>query len=333
MAKKGPQGCSSPRLGGRSHCRKHCRKSKTEIIVPRIKIQEEEKKKKSSSRIGIIEAPRTKTEKKNNDKNIEIKVPRIKIEKEKTEAPKINADKKKRKEPSLPAKRNGVLISKPSGSKKRRTMEEINAGVRRENAGKVEDERAVIRVTEIGQIWAFPNSSDGGFPRSYARIDRIIPIPSPTVEATLLVPETILEEEKQFAEHGLSLSCGKFKSFGKTITKDIDLFTHEVKCEVEEGEGSCFYRIFPRKGEVWAVYWDSEYKLVEIASDFSEEDGVNVFGLIKVEGLNGVYQRQLHEGFYLIRCFSRRFMPMFSHRVLATKIEESVEMRWKVMFH
>lgn len=224
-------------------------------------------------------------------------------------------------------------VGRPWKKKKKRGSNVKAAKASANVKAEVEEEegRVVTRVMEIGQVWAFPNG--GGFPHNYARIDRIIPIP-PLVEVTPLIPQSILDEEKRFAERGIAYSCGVFKASQSKAIKDIALFTHKAKFELG-GEGRDLYKIFPRKGEIWAVYWNSssEFKLVEALSDFSEKDGVNVYALSKVEGMNGVYQRQLPEGFYMIRCFSRGFMPMFSHRVPATILEESAAMRWKVAFH
>ena len=87
---------------------------------------------------------------------------------------------------------------------------------------------------------------------------------------------------------------------------------HKVSFEIE-GKKSPFFKIFPNSVRFGSLLrWDDlkksfEYNmLVEVESDFNEEDGVNVFGLMLVEGSDGVYWRQVHEGFYLVRSFSRR---------------------------
>lgn len=244
----------------------------------------------------------------------------------------VNKNKRRATEESLRA--SNSCSSNESENKK---IEEIvDSRVSDASIEEVEEEEEVSRVVKLGEIWAFSKESDG-IPQSYVRIDRIIPTPS-LVEVSLLAPCLITDEEKLFAAQGLSLSCGLFRvSEESSFIKEISEFTHKVSFEIE-GKESSLYKIFPKKGEVWALYfkWDDlerrfEYRLVEIETDFSEEEGLKVFGLVKVEGMDRVYQRQEYEGFHLIRSFSRGFMFMFSHQVIASRILQGDEVLFKLM--
>lgn len=124
------------------------------------------------------------------------------------------------------------------------------------------------------------------------------------------------------------------------MVADASAFAFQmVGVETVRWMGIAFYRIFPNKGEVWAVEnkdgGEGEIRLVEVVSDFSEEEGVMVAGLVPVveggEG-GGLYERHLHEGFRLVQTFKRREMVMFSHRVAAKRVDgvEGDKQLWKV---
>lgn len=86
-----------------------------------------------------------------------------------------------------------------------------------------------------------------------------------------------------------------------------------------------FYKMFPRKGEIWAMYtyiinWRSsalsgyQCRVVEILSDFSEENGVSICSLAEVPGRLTFFQRQLlHDGLELTKQLSRFELLSFSH--------------------
>ncbi|KAF8400056.1 hypothetical protein HHK36_015931 [Tetracentron sinense] len=185
---------------------------------------------------------------------------------------------------------------------------------------------------ELDQIWALYDDLDG-MPRSYARINRFIPTEL-KLEVTLLEPHAVAEEELQWVmEENLPMSCGTFRSSTSTIIKEMPLFSHQVVCGEGKTVRRSFYKIFPRKGEIWAIYrdWDPNwthtdiknnlhYRMIEVVSDYTEESGVTVAGIIRVEGFRTIYQRHLHDGFGLFKQFSRRQLLRFSHRVPAVRL-------------
>lgn len=211
---------------------------------------------------------------------------------------------------------------------------------------KAKKQEAPCRVSdpEPGQIWAFARGSDN-FPRSYARIDRILvdgTSDQPLAEATPLMALPGSDDELILLERDHLLAAGTFRSSSESrITKPISEFLFQLSCEAPvRGEWNIFYKIFPKKGEIWAVYEDYDaltkkfkYKLVEIVSNFSEKDGMDVLALMKVD--DGVYRRQAFEGFYMLRRFSRKDLSMFSHRVpvvLETTTDGGQKL-WQVMLH
>ncbi|KAF9612318.1 hypothetical protein IFM89_038921 [Coptis chinensis] len=107
----------------------------------------------------------------------------------------------------------------------------------------------------------------------------------------------------------------------------MSLFSHSVKCQ--RSKNQLYYRIYPKKGEIWAMYtnWNKnwkqsdyknyQYRVVEILEDFSEASGARVARLVEVKGCMTFFQRHRHDGFELTRAVSKDEMLSFSHRIPA----------------
>uniref|UniRef100_A0ACD5WIM4 Uncharacterized protein n=1 Tax=Avena sativa TaxID=4498 RepID=A0ACD5WIM4_AVESA len=180
-----------------------------------------------------------------------------------------------------------------------------------------------------GQIWAAYDARDR-MPRSYVRIIRVV---SHTAVFVLkLEPHPMLNEEIRWVEDGLPVACGVFRAGTETSYKDMSDFSHPVQCDWSSRRS--FYRIFPKKGEIWAMYknWkitlnstdidNCEPRMVEILSDYTDETGVNACSLTRVKGCLSFFQRVLLEDFHLTRWISRSEMLSFSHRVPAFVVIE-----------
>ncbi|XP_010929658.1 uncharacterized protein [Elaeis guineensis] len=249
-----------------------------------------------------------------------------------------------KKEKKAPLARARARASKPSSSssatvkKERKSLRaRVSALGQKEAVGNGETSShelfnpAPPESPEPGQIWALPDESDG-HPRVYARVEKI-DADKGTAEVTLLVPHPVSEDEKRWAEEGVPAACGMFRPGKSSILVALAAFSHRMVVEEEStGEADAlnnFYKIYPRKGEVWAVYqrWDKGkknlvYRLVEVLSGFTEEEGVTVAALSWVEGLEDVFQRQVVEGFELVKTLSRKELLRFSHQAVAFKMTE-----------
>lgn len=176
------------------------------------------------------------------------------------------------------------------------------------------------------QIWAIHNEIDG-LPNTYVCISNVTDA-RVMVEVTLIEPHPITEEEMQWIEDKF-MACGTFSMSQTTSVKHIGSFSHRVICDEVKpkditfwNQDKTFYEIFPRKGEVWAIYnnWpqshtrnDCKYKLVQVVSEFTKEAGVTVAALVRVNGYENVFKRQLHEDFGLYKSFNRKELLRFSH--------------------
>ncbi|KAJ6851564.1 uncharacterized protein M6B38_259645 [Iris pallida] len=178
----------------------------------------------------------------------------------------------------------------------------------------------------VDQVWAVYDGPDA-MPRHYVKVVTIVS--STQVCVAFLEPHPMLDQEIQWVEESLPMACGVFRAGRSTTILDMSKFSHTVNCE--RSSKKLFYRIFPKRGEVWAMYknWNINWKnydlnlngyqcqMVEILSDFSEESGVSMCCLVEVQGYLTFFQRQMHNGFQLFKQVSRLELLSFSHRIPA----------------
>ncbi|MQM17259.1 hypothetical protein Taro_050225 [Colocasia esculenta] len=161
------------------------------------------------------------------------------------------------------------------------------------------DEDRVESCLAVDQIWALYDDLDG-MPRFYVRIKSV----SSTrfmVHFTWLEYRHVSQAEKDWFYTELPTSCGTFRHGKTENTEDIQLFSHIMPANRDSKRNS--YSIYPRKGEVWALFkdwdikWSSnpdqhrqyDYEFVEILSDFASDAGVNVRPLVKVKGFVSLF--------------------------------------------
>ncbi|XP_026422279.1 uncharacterized protein LOC113318349 isoform X1 [Papaver somniferum] len=177
----------------------------------------------------------------------------------------------------------------------------------------------------VGQVWASYDRIDG-MPRGYARIEKVYS-PGFMVEITTLKADLEEADEVGWIHEDLPITCGKFKHDITLIVDDRAAFSHRVEWELGMGTGS--YRIYPRKGETWALFKNVDdikrssdpintrnirYEYVEILSDYSEELGVKVAYLVKIKGFVSLFMRTLCNSMNFIQITPDERMK-FSHKV------------------
>ncbi|XP_044501348.1 uncharacterized protein LOC123222569 [Mangifera indica] len=175
------------------------------------------------------------------------------------------------------------------------------------------------------QIWAIYDEDDG-MPRLYCLIRQVISTKPFKILITYLNSKTDSEfGSVNWVEFGFTKSCGHFRAWNSDVVDQVNIFSHLLRGE-KAGRGGCI-RIFPKCGEIWAVYrnwsrdWDRstpdnvrhQYEMVEVLDDYSEELGVCVAPLIKLTGFKTVYQRNTDKN--AIKWIPRREMLRFSHQV------------------
>ncbi|KAJ7272770.1 hypothetical protein O6H91_Y394000 [Diphasiastrum complanatum] len=183
----------------------------------------------------------------------------------------------------------------------------------------------------VGQIWAVYDDFDG-MPRFYCRITKVLS--SDTFGVRMKWLEALPVFGKTSVKiSGLSVACGEFKYAQRLTTEnEINLFSHVMRLEMEDKD---LVKIYPRSGEVWALFkdWDLQelrsstidqakscnYELVEVLTHFSEEMGVNLVPLVKVDGYKTVFTRQVKAG---VKWIPSTELSRFSHMVPSWKIVE-----------
>ncbi|KAF3432862.1 hypothetical protein FNV43_RR23964 [Rhamnella rubrinervis] len=174
------------------------------------------------------------------------------------------------------------------------------------------------------QVWAAYDHDDG-MPRYYARIHKVISLKPFKMRISWLNSRSNSElGPMDWIGSGFTKTCGEFRTGKHEISNTLNSFSHKVSWT--KGTRGVV-QIYPRKGEIWAVYknWSSEwdehtsdevihkYEMVEVLDDFSEEQGVSVALLIKVAGFRTVFR--MHMDSQEVRRIPREEMFRFSHQV------------------
>ncbi|PWZ14829.1 DnaJ subfamily B member 12 [Zea mays] len=172
-----------------------------------------------------------------------------------------------------------------------------------------EKNRDADRFT-VDQIWAVYDDLEG-MPRYYARIKQVYS-PNFMLQFTWLEYDPLCDAEKEWSSKELPVACGNFRVGRTLLTEDTKMFSHVVSWT--KGRKRNRYEIYPKKGEVWALFrgWDinwvsdsddhrhHDYDIVEITSDFAMGLGTYVIPLVKIKGFVSLFVRSSSEAPFLI---------------------------------
>ncbi|KAI4340986.1 hypothetical protein MLD38_025769 [Melastoma candidum] len=172
------------------------------------------------------------------------------------------------------------------------------------------------------QVWALYDEEDG-MPRLYCLIREVMSVKPFKILISYLSSRTDSEfGPVHWIDRGFTKSCGHFRAHSSDTVEQVNIFSHMLGKE-KAGRGGCV-RIFPRRGEIWAVYrhWSPDwtrstpaeqryqFEMVEIVDAYTEELGVCVTPLEKLAGYKTVYRRK-----DAARWIPRKEMLRFSHQV------------------
>lgn len=178
-----------------------------------------------------------------------------------------------------------------------------------------------------GQIWAVSVEVDS-MPRQYVRINKVEA--GDQICVTFLEPQPILDYEKTWQKEKLTIACGTFAATGRNVNLKLSQLSHLVKCLMSTT--NTVYRIYPMKGQVWALYknWENKWKrfdyensdfyIVEVLSDLSEGSGITIARLKEVEGCLTFFHKQKFEVFDLNGVVSKAEVISFSHQIPAFRV-------------
>uniref|UniRef100_A0A5B7AMK9 J domain-containing protein n=1 Tax=Davidia involucrata TaxID=16924 RepID=A0A5B7AMK9_DAVIN len=186
------------------------------------------------------------------------------------------------------------------------------------------DKDRIERCFGENQVWTAYDDDDG-MPRYYAMIYKVISLNPFKMRISWLNSKTNSElGPLNWVGSGFSKTCGDFRIGKHEIYKSLNSFSHKVRW-TKDTRG--VIQIFPRKGDVWALYrnWSPEwneltademihkYDMVEVLEDYDEELGVTVTLLVKVAGFKTVFHQHLDPR--EVRRIPKEELFRFSHHV------------------
>jgi len=184
---------------------------------------------------------------------------------------------------------------------------------------------------QVGQIWAFYSDEDG-MPKYYGQIKKVVTSPTIELHVYWLACCWLPENTTKWEDDGMLTSCGRFKVLK---TKDFLSIYNNLSCishQVQADPIGKNYTIYPRKGEVWALYrkWSNkikssdlknwEYDIVEVleVADLFIETSI----LEHVTGFSSVFRGESIEGSSGNLRIPRKELLRFSHQIPAFKLTE-----------
>lgn len=186
------------------------------------------------------------------------------------------------------------------------------------------DKDRLEKLFESDQIWATYDSEDG-MPRFYAFIQKVISLRPFKCRMSFLNSKTNAEfGPMNWVGSGFAKTSGDFRVSRYAISDTANIFSHRVYGE-KGARG--IIKIYPRKGETWALYknwsldWNEltpdeviyKYDIVEVIDDYSEEEGIVVAPLVKVAGFRAIFHKHMDPNEN--RKIPREEMFRFSHQV------------------
>ncbi|KAL8158581.1 hypothetical protein V2J09_000118 [Rumex salicifolius] len=238
----------------------------------------------------------------------------------------------------------GVIVNRFAGA--RRKLKPSNSDLEPQRTGPITlvvpdpdfhdfDKDRTEECFKPKQIWAIYDEEDG-MPRLYCLIRQIISENPFKMHISYLSSKSDNEFGLvNWISSGFTKSCGHFRAFNSDVVDQVNMFSHLLPRE-KAGRGG-FVKIYPRRGEVWAVYrnWSPEwnratpyeerhqYDMVEVL-DYSEELGVSVVPLVKLDGFKTVYHRTAEKD--TTGWVPRREMVRFSHQVPSWLLKEEKDL-------
>uniref|UniRef100_A0ACD5XWW9 Uncharacterized protein n=1 Tax=Avena sativa TaxID=4498 RepID=A0ACD5XWW9_AVESA len=169
-----------------------------------------------------------------------------------------------------------------------------------------------------GQVWALYGDEDG-MPRHYALVETV----SLGREFCAQIRWLELQPDGQEGK-----PCGEFKVGRVDMVDSVNVFSHLVACERAAKE---VYRVYPKKGSVWAFHGGEDadtgmpkYDFVVFLSGYSDLYGVSYGYLQKVEGFRSIFTR--HDvGSHAVQYLQKGDVGMLSHQIPARKVSKGLD--------
>ncbi|KAL5200552.1 hypothetical protein ABZP36_021755 [Zizania latifolia] len=193
-----------------------------------------------------------------------------------------------------------------------------------------------VNQFKANQMWAcYDNQSC--MPRYYARITMVKTAPKFMVRFIWLEFDPKNKAEMAWSCGDLPVACGHFKHGVTDTTKETSMFSHIISWERSKTR-NC-YEIYPRKGEVWALFkgwdigWSSnadkhknyEYEVVQVLSDLSTSTSIIAMPLVKIKGFVSLFMQSKEATMYVIpQDDALRFSHCVPHHLMTGTEREGI---------
>ncbi|KAK1386106.1 hypothetical protein POM88_023841 [Heracleum sosnowskyi] len=176
------------------------------------------------------------------------------------------------------------------------------------------------------QVWAVYDDDDG-MPRLYALIQKVLSKRPFKLQISWLNSSSNKElGSLNWIDSRFQITCGEFWVGKKQINNMLNSFSHRVSGWTKSAK---VYQIFPKKGDVWALYrnwspsWNElttkeekhKYDVVEVLEDYNEGKGTTIIPLVKVAGFKSVFCQPLDAE--EARTIPKEEIFRFSHQVMS----------------
>ncbi|KAK7837114.1 uncharacterized protein LOC111990186 [Quercus suber] len=186
---------------------------------------------------------------------------------------------------------------------------------------------------KVGQIWGAQHRANLPHTFRYAQVACKL---ARSVLVTWLKPIPISVGERRWCDAGLPVACGSFDLNPEMNDGESWPMVSSYKCSWIRGITDEQFEIFPKRGEIWALYKDwnlhewaydlsfvkgCKFELVEILSDFSKYLGADGACLVKVDGFRSIFERQKIGGSAVTFHISPDNLYIFSHNIPAYRFK------------
>ncbi|KAL2922831.1 DnaJ-like protein subfamily B member 12 [Bienertia sinuspersici] len=193
------------------------------------------------------------------------------------------------------------------------------------------DELKSVNKFQVNQVWALYSDTDG-LPKYYGIIKKVDPHPHFKVQIVWLEPCHLPKDMTFWEESKMPITCGEFRlKAGKTQTyKDNSSFSHKVNADQTTKKNVLV--IYPRKGEVWALYknWNAsmkaedlknfDYSIVEVLEVL--EPFIRIVVLERVKQHHSVFRPRKKGDSAETILISRNELLRFSHQIPSFRLTD-----------
>ncbi|CAN8260405.1 unnamed protein product [Cochlearia groenlandica] len=196
---------------------------------------------------------------------------------------------------------------------------------RHKNVSNFKDQRSEEKF-RVGQIWAI-YSNDKELPREYVKIKKINTMPEFVLYVTHM--ELHPPSKEPVTRH---VSCGDFKlKTSKTKILPPTSFSHQIN---PVHANNNLVKVYPRKGEIWALYKNCnntkvEHDIVEVVEDYSEgREIAKAVALVTTDSNSpNIIQMKHGSNAGFINIPNKEMSNLFSHQIPAIRHQKRTTRR------